>query len=24
VLYAPVGSLGRLLMEIEQESFRIE
>ena len=24
VLYAPVGSLGRLMMEIEQESFRIE
>jgi TorA maturation chaperone TorD len=24
VLYAPVGSLGRLLMGIEQESFRIE
>ena len=24
VLYAPVGSLGLLLMEIEQESFRIE
>jgi hypothetical protein len=24
VLYAPVGSLGRLLMEIEHESFRIE
>ena len=24
VLYAPVGSLGRLLMEIEQESFRID
>lgn len=24
LLYAPVGSLGRLLVEIEQESFRIE
>ena len=24
VLYAPVGSLGRLFVEIEQESFRIE
>ena len=24
VLYAPVGSLGQLLVGIEQESFRIE
>ena len=24
LLYAPVGSLGRLLVEVEQESFRIE
>jgi TorA maturation chaperone TorD len=24
LLYAPVGSLGRLVVEIEQESFRIE
>jgi hypothetical protein len=24
LLYAPVGSLGHLLMGIEQESFRIE